>query len=70
MDQSVFVGDEEYSRIRVRPLSVDGPHTPSPPSSPDSVLIIENNHQLPETFLRNNPIRNSQRLFSDDEGVL
>jgi hypothetical protein len=70
MDQSVFVGDEQISRIRVRPPSTDGPHTPSPPSSPDSVLIIENNHQLPETFLRNNPIQNSQRLFSDDEGVL
>jgi hypothetical protein len=66
MDHSVFVGDEQFSRIRVRP--VDEPHTPSPPSSPDSILIIENNHQLADTFLRSNPDQNSQRLFSDDEG--
>ncbi|KIM91895.1 hypothetical protein PILCRDRAFT_761201 [Piloderma croceum F 1598] len=66
MDHSVFVGDEQFSRIRVRP--VDEPHTPSPPSSPDSILIIEDNHQLADTFLRSNPDQNSQRLFSDDEG--
>ncbi|KZP17995.1 hypothetical protein FIBSPDRAFT_1046539 [Athelia psychrophila] len=30
----------------------DTPHTPSPPSSPESVLIIENENQLPRSFLR------------------
>ena len=67
IDHSVFVGDEQFSRIRVRPPPLDGSHTPSPPSSPDSVLIIENNHQLAETFLRSNP---SQPLFSDNEGCI
>jgi hypothetical protein len=28
------------------------PQTPSPPSSPDSVMIIENENQVPQTFLR------------------
>jgi hypothetical protein len=68
MDQPVFPGDEKISRIRVRPLSVNAPHTPSPPSSPDSVLIIDDNHQLPETFLCRKSTRNLQQLFSDDDG--
>ncbi|KAF7985102.1 hypothetical protein HWV62_8997 [Athelia sp. TMB] len=40
----------------------DTPHTPSPPSSPESVLIIETENQLPRTFLRQNFHQ------SDDEG--
>ena len=41
----------------------DTPHTPSPPSSPESVLIIETENQLPRTFLRH------KSLQSDDEGT-
>jgi hypothetical protein len=69
VDHSIFAGEDQLSRIRVRRPSMEEPHTPSPPSSPDSVLIIEDHHQLAEAFLRNNTVRNSPRLFSDDEGV-
>lgn len=37
------------------------PHTPSPPSSPESVLIIENENQLPKSFLR-------QKITNNDDG--
>lgn len=70
MDQSIFVEDEHISRIRVRSPPANLPHTPSPPSSPDSVLIIDDSHQLSETFLCCKSVRDSQQLLSDDDGVL
>jgi len=44
----------EKRRVRVRPASSDVPRTPSPPSSPDSVLIINSHAQLSDGFLRKN----------------
>jgi hypothetical protein len=69
LDHSVFAGDEKNSRIRVRPPQVNTPHTPSPPSSPDSVLFIDDNHQLSKTFLCHNSVQKSQQLLSDDDGA-
>ncbi|KAJ7072117.1 hypothetical protein C8F01DRAFT_230437 [Mycena amicta] len=40
------------SRARRSLPSSDIPHTPSPPSSPESVMIIGNNMQVPMAFLR------------------
>nr|GAT42651.1 predicted protein [Mycena chlorophos] len=40
------------SRTRRSLPSSDLPHTPSPPSSPESVMIIGNNMQVPIAFLR------------------
>ncbi|KAK7687044.1 hypothetical protein QCA50_009544 [Cerrena zonata] len=42
------------SRVRVETHGTDIPHTPSPPSSPDSVVIISNKPQLSEDFLQKN----------------
>lgn len=69
-EQSFITRDDRYSRIRRVCSSVDAPHTPSPPSSPDSVLIIDDQDQLSDTFLRRKSISDSQQLFSDDEGTL
>jgi hypothetical protein len=52
-------------------LSLDVPHTPSPPSSPESVMIIENSIHLPQSFLRHNSSLKSHphSTFHDrDEG--
>ena len=51
------------------------PHTPSPPPSPDSVLIIENNCGLSESFLSNQqPIKGSSQTKTapadDGEGLI
>lgn len=45
------------------------PHTPSPPSSPDSVVIIDNKYQLSETFLRNHD-RIREFKPKENEGIL
>ncbi|TBU49521.1 hypothetical protein BD309DRAFT_909797 [Dichomitus squalens] len=45
--------DEERTRVRVRSQATDVPHTPSIPSSPDSVVIIANtSNQLSTEFLK------------------
>ncbi len=48
------------------------PHTPSPPPSPDSVLIIENNCGLSEAFLSNQhptkPPGSEMKMAPTDEG--
>lgn len=70
-DSSSISRDDQCSRtLRVRSPSGDAPHTPSPPSSPDSVVIIDDQDQLSETFLRGTSVSDSQQLFSDDEGAL
>ncbi|KAG1737705.1 hypothetical protein EDB19DRAFT_1717410 [Suillus lakei] len=43
---------EKRHRVRVCPPPSDVPHTPSPPSSPESILIIDSHGQLPDGFLR------------------
>ncbi|EGO25227.1 hypothetical protein SERLADRAFT_436985 [Serpula lacrymans var. lacrymans S7.9] len=55
------------SRARVCPPPFDVPYTPSPPSSPDSVLIIENSMQLPDSFLRRKYSAESVDLDDDEE---
>ena len=63
--------DEPRARVRVRSSVTDTPHTPSPPSSPESVLIIGSKSQLSEGFLRghagNEPSPCSS-ISHDDEG--
>lgn len=60
--------DEERSRVRVRSHATDVPHTPSTPSSPDSVVIIANNsNQLSSVFLRQRA--EEEPPESDDEGM-
>ncbi|KAH7929854.1 hypothetical protein BV22DRAFT_1109620 [Leucogyrophana mollusca] len=55
---------EKRNRIHVHPPA-DVPHTPSPPSSPESVLIIDGDAQLPDAFLRR---KYSPELDDYDEG--
>ncbi|KAG2043667.1 hypothetical protein BDR03DRAFT_1005674 [Suillus americanus] len=43
---------EKRHRVRVCPPPSDVPHTPSPPSSPESILIIDGHARLPDGFLR------------------
>lgn len=65
-----FTGSEDNSRSHNRTSTSDVPHTPSPPSSPESsVLIIENDAQLPRTFLRKKSTLDSHLEYSDDDGV-
>ena len=40
------------ARVRVQSIATDLPHTPSPPSSPDSVVFIANKSPLPAGFLQ------------------
>jgi hypothetical protein len=47
-----FESDVGKRRVKVCPSASDIPRTPSPPSSPDSVLIINNDAQLSDGFLR------------------
>ncbi|KAI0066141.1 hypothetical protein BV25DRAFT_1821030 [Artomyces pyxidatus] len=44
--------NDTTSGIRLPDHEQGIPHTPSPPSSPESVLIIENNDELSDAFLR------------------
>ena len=66
----IFVSeDDERTRVRVRSQATDVPHTPSAPSSPDSIVIIANNsNQLSNDFLRQRTTEESP-LDSDDEGM-
>jgi hypothetical protein len=71
--RSAFLfGDEERSSgYRRASSSLLLPQTPSPPSSPESsVLIIENDAQLPRTFLRNKRPLETHLECSDDDGLL
>lgn len=53
-------------RVRVFPAPSDIPQTPSPPSSPESLLIIAAGAQLPEGFLRRK--YSPEPLIEEDEG--
>lgn len=49
-----FVSESvQRTRVRVRSNVTDLPRTPSPPSSPESVVIIADKSQLPKGFLKN-----------------
>lgn len=47
-----FESGIEKRRVKVYPSPSDVPRTPSPPSSPESVIIIDNDAQLSDGFLR------------------
>ncbi|CAK5281617.1 unnamed protein product [Mycena citricolor] len=53
------------SRARRSLPSSDMPHTPSPPSSPESVMIIGNHMQVPISFLQN---KTKSRDVYDENG--
>lgn len=62
-------GDEVSTRVRVGPPSaIDMPYTPSPPSSPDSVLIVEDSGHLSRSFLGSGRMKDTQAFASEDEG--
>ncbi|KAI0930270.1 hypothetical protein AcV5_007032 [Taiwanofungus camphoratus] len=62
-------GDEGQSRVRVRSHASDIPHTPSPPSSPESIVIIANKDQLSEGFLRSSAhVEDDPATAPNDEG--
>lgn len=65
-----FVSEShQRARVRVRSNVTDLPHTPSPPSSPESVLIIADKTQLPKGFLSTLDLNNSPSAHADDEGL-
>ncbi|KZT26699.1 hypothetical protein NEOLEDRAFT_201284 [Neolentinus lepideus HHB14362 ss-1] len=72
MEPSDTSRSEEYllrKRTRTRTSSHDTPRTPSPPSSPESVVFIANDAQLPEAFLRRKKsVSNGRSSAPDDEG--
>ncbi|KAJ3844606.1 hypothetical protein EV361DRAFT_947681 [Lentinula raphanica] len=51
---------------RARPRTSAYPQTPSPPSSPESIMIIGNNMQVPNSFLRHNVLDRPKMLPGDD----
>ncbi|KAJ6596658.1 hypothetical protein B0H10DRAFT_755624 [Mycena sp. CBHHK59/15] len=55
------------SRARHSLPSSDLPHTPSPPSSPESVMIIGNDMQVPISFLRQKVVSN--QAYEEDSGA-
>ena len=55
-----------HERVRVFRTPSDVPQTPSPPSSPESLLIIAAGTQLPEGFLRRK--YSPEPLIEEDEG--
>lgn len=62
MEPDSFIAEvESPARVRVRSVATDTPHTPSPPSSPDSVVFIANKSPLPEQFLRKRVLVNQSR---------
>lgn len=63
-------GSEVHQRTRVRVPSnaTDLPHTPSPPSSPDSIVIIADKSQLPKGFLKNALAADDPLSESDEDG--
>lgn len=66
---SLLDDDEQHSHVRVLSQSTDLPHSPSAPSSPDSVVIIANNsNPLSSDFLRRDA-SDETPPESDDEGV-
>lgn len=62
--------DGSPARVRVRSVATDTPLTPSPPSSPDSVVFIANKSTLSDGFLRKKvPVTGSHTAEPrEDEG--
>ncbi|KAI0785660.1 hypothetical protein C8Q75DRAFT_893859 [Abortiporus biennis] len=54
-------------RVRVRSATTELPYTPSPPSSPESIVIIANRSQLSKGFLRQRPKVDIEDISSSDD---
>lgn len=62
-------GSQKPARVRVQSTATNMLHTPSPPSSPESILIISNKSHLAEGFLRGNAhLEESPSTQPDDDG--
>ncbi|KAJ7702976.1 hypothetical protein B0H17DRAFT_1175834, partial [Mycena rosella] len=66
--ETSFLSDNRSGSSRPRRsfTSSDMPHTPSPPSSPESVMIIGNDMQVPISFLRQKV--KASKVYEDDGG--
>lgn len=63
-----YIEDPEApSRVRVHSTATEATHTPSPPSSPDSVVFIANRSPLPAGFLRGGRAKCDAPPLSDNE---
>lgn len=69
---SILPDSEAPARIRVYSGATDIPHTPSPPSSPESVEIIGSNPQISERFLQGDSCTDisSPSIDEEDDGNL
>ncbi|CCM01489.1 uncharacterized protein FIBRA_03543 [Fibroporia radiculosa] len=67
-NQSLLSGSDVQPRGRMHSLGSEIPHTPSLPSSPESVVIIANKDKLSEGFLRNNNLDCHPPTPPDDDG--
>lgn len=68
-ENSYLTADEgPYRTRRSGPQAFEVPRTPSPPSSPESVMIIENSVHLPQSFLRHNSALKSHSTYDSDDG--
>src|ERR1700722_15600331 len=56
----------QQDTLSYRPKMSDVPHTPSPPSSPESVMIIDNSIHLPQSFLRHDAALDTHSSYDDD----
>lgn len=67
---NILADNEAPVRIRVCSNATDAPHTPSPPSSPESVVIIGSKSQISERFLQGNACAEESlpSIDSDDDG--
>lgn len=64
---SILPDSDAPARIRVHSSATDAPHTPSPPSSPDSVVIIGSHPQISERFLQGDSCTDISSPSIDDD---
>jgi hypothetical protein len=64
VDTSLDISSGNHRKSRTK-SNLDIPRTPSPPSSPDSILIIDNDVHLPNLFLYGH----KNTVIEDDEGA-
>lgn len=67
-DSSRLLAGSMHSRIQLSQSIL--PQTPSPPSSPESIMIIGNNVQVTQSFLRNKHEARPQTPVNVNEGML
>ncbi|THH02927.1 hypothetical protein EW145_g6684 [Phellinidium pouzarii] len=65
---SFSIDGADYSRLHASPhWTPDLPQTPSPPSTPDSIEIIENSFHLPDAFLRSQEGSKHLKGYSNED---